>query len=223
MKKRCCERIRSFVNQNRLIILGMLTVVILILLGLYFEIALAVAQLIFSASLAFTSFLLFRIQRAFNEHVRAFNEHVREKDDPDLVTVGDPECRIVGGTKDGKDVHKVEFTFRVCHPAPVFAALWKVYIENIELYDYRMSFKIQNWKIEKIDIDKRVLIRSQSYLPVLVKPNEITSVIFEATVDVGTRDEAKNITKLKWGFEYQIGDYKRKTKSYERNVTKKEQ
>jgi len=217
MTKRCCERTRSFIGERDWLIPSVLGVMVLLVFSLLllYKTSLAVsAQILFSGSLVVTSLLLVSIQRAFNKHVR-------EKDDPDLIIVGDPERNIRQESRSGKDKHIVEFMFRVCHPAPIFAALWKVHIKNTELSNE--SWEIQNWKIEKIDIDRRVLIRSQSYLPVLVKPNEITNVIFEAIVDVDTRDEAKNITKLKWGFEYQIGNYQRKTKGYERNVTTKKQ
>ena len=197
-------------------VLGVIVILMFFLSVFYFKISFATsAQILFSGSLVVTSVLLLTIQRAFNKHVR-------EKDNPDLVIVGDPECRISKQSKGGKDGHIVEFTFRVCHPAPVFAALWKVHIENGELRDE--SWKVLNWTIEKIDIvGREVLIRGQPYLPVLVKPNEITKVVLRATVDVDTRDEAEKITELKWRFEYQIGNYKRKTKRYERNVATKQQ
>jgi len=69
---------------------------------------------------------------------------------------------------------------------------------------------------------KDVQVTEGSRKPALVMPNEITSIVFRATVDLETSKKVRDITKLKWCFDYRIGNYEKSTE-YERDVTMKEQ
>ena len=54
--------------------------------------------------------------------------------------------------------------------------------------------------------------------PALVMPNEMIGVVFRASVDQKRVEKIVTIKKVKWRFDYRIGNYKEKSTRYERDV-----
>jgi len=198
--KKHWEGITCFIGERDWLIPGVLELMVflvfLLLLFCYKASLAASAQILFSGSLVVTSFLLIRIQRAFNKEVR-------DRDNLGLASARNPMRSLPGNDL-------VEFTFQVYNPASTIATLWAVHIENSKLRN--KSWEIRAWRRES---EKQGSDRSIT--PALARPGETISVFVRASVDKEL-EEAKKITELKWRFVYQIGNYKKKLTSYEQDV-----
>lgn len=214
MKERW-ERITAFIKHYWVFLseLGLIVAVVLFVPLLCFEIPIATcAQLLFSALLVFISFRLCSTQEAFNKYVR-------DRDTPDLIPVGLPKGKVGSSTiywENDRETWetKLFFIFRVTNPAPTIAELWKVHIENSELSN--QSWEMINWGEGPIEVTEG------PREPALVMPNQIITIVFRGSVDQETVKKAATIKKLKWRFDYRIGNYETSTE-YERDVTTKEQ